>query len=225
AYTGYRLPTLNELYRPFVIFPLVTQANAQLDTEKLRGAEIGLDAQPASAITLSATLFWNELRDAIANVTLGENLRQRRNLDAIEVRGAELSAAADLGAFDLRASYAYNDARVSASGAARALDGFRPSQSPVHSLSATLGVEPAPDTRLSATLRHVGAQYEDDREQNRLPPATTLDLFAEAPIAGGFSLVARAENLLDERIVTRDTGAAIDLGTPRTLWLGLRYSG
>ena len=30
AYTGLRLPTLNELYRPFVVFPVTTRANAAL---------------------------------------------------------------------------------------------------------------------------------------------------------------------------------------------------
>jgi len=37
AYTGLRLPTLNELYRPFVVFPVVTQANAALENERLQG--------------------------------------------------------------------------------------------------------------------------------------------------------------------------------------------
>lgn len=225
AYTGYRLPTLNELYRPFVVFPVVTQANADLDTERLRGGEVGLDAAPLPGVRLTATVFWNELRDAIANVTVAENLRQRRNVDAIEAKGAELGLSAEVGVFDLRASYAYSDARVRGTGAAAALDGFRPSQSPAHSLSATLGAEPRQGARLSATLRHVGAQFEDDRQENRLPPATTIDLFAAWPLGQGVSLVGRAENLLDETIITRDTGEAIDLGTPRTLWLGLRYSG
>ena len=43
AYTGMRLPTLNELYRPFVVFPVVTQANAELKNERLEGVEVGFD--------------------------------------------------------------------------------------------------------------------------------------------------------------------------------------
>jgi outer membrane receptor protein involved in Fe transport len=72
-------------------------------------------------------------------------------------------------------------------------------------------------------LRHVSAQFEDDRETDRLPPATTLDLFAAAPVMARFSLVARVENLFDEDVVTRNAGGAIDLGAPRTVWLGVRY--
>jgi iron complex outermembrane receptor protein len=39
------------------------------------------------------------------------------------------------------------------------------------------------------------------------------------------SLVVRAENLFDETVITRNQGGSIDLGTPRTLWLGLRIRG
>ena len=49
AYTGLRLPTLNELYRPFVVFPVVTAANADLRNERLEGFELGLNWQPVNA--------------------------------------------------------------------------------------------------------------------------------------------------------------------------------
>jgi hypothetical protein len=77
---------------------------------------------------------------------------------------------------------------------------------------------------LAATLRHTGAQFEDDLETDLLPAATTLDAFAEIPLVRGFSLVLRGENLTGETIVTRNQGGSLDLGTPRTLWAGLRIS-
>jgi hypothetical protein len=43
------------------------------------------------------------------------------------------------------------------------------------------------------------------------------------PIAGRLSAVARVENMLNEEIVTRNQAGSVDLGTPQTLWLGLRY--
>ena len=72
-------------------------------------------------------------------------------------------------------------------------------------------------------MRHVAAQFEDDRETDRLAPATTLDAFLAAPLWGRLSLTLRGENLTDEEIVTRNQGGSIDLGVPRTVWLGLRY--
>jgi len=52
GYSGLRLPTLNELYRPFVVFPVVTRANAALRNERLRGFEAGVDYTPSPAVTV-----------------------------------------------------------------------------------------------------------------------------------------------------------------------------
>lgn len=223
AYTGLRLPTLNELYRPFVVFPVVTQANGALENERLEGFEIGLNWQPVNAAVLSLTAFDNRVENAIANVTIAPNLRQRQNLPAIEVQGVEGAVALRLGAFSIDGSLTYTDATIAGEGASTALDGNRPPQTPQISASTTLAWRPADGWRIAATLRHVGAQFEDDQETDILPAATTLDLFAQLPIAGKFSLIARAENVFDETIVTRNAGGVLDLGVPQTFWLGLRF--
>lgn len=222
GYTGFRLPTLNELYRPFTVFPVTTQANAALDLERLRGGEIGIDVTPLASTKFALTAFHNRLEGAVANVTIGTNLRQRRNLDAIVVRGIEATASARWRHLALSASYAFSDAEVDAPGTS--LDGFAPAQSPRHAASATLGWSDRA-ANFSATLRHVGAQFEDDRETDRLPPATTLDTFAALKLGRGFSVIGRAENLFGETVVTRKAGTSIDLGTPRTIWIGLRFGG
>lgn len=222
AYTGLRLPTLNELYRPFVVFPVVTQANAALENERLEGFEFGINWQPVNEAVLSITAFDNKVKNAIANVTLAPNLRQRQNLPAINAQGIEGSLAVVLGTVRLDASVAYTDATIAGEGASITLDGNRPPQTPEFAASATLAWEPRDGWRLAGTLRHVSSQFEDDQQTDVLPAATTVNLFAQIPLAGRFSVVARAENLFDETIVTRNAGGSIDLGTPRTIWLGVR---
>jgi outer membrane receptor protein involved in Fe transport len=223
AYTGFRLPTLNELYRSFVVFPVTTQANAGLAPEHLRGAEAGVDLTPAPGVSLGLTAFENRLEDAIANVTIGANLRQRQNVPAIVARGVELTAAARIGDFDLSGSYAYSRSRVKAPGSA--LDGLRPAQTPRHAGSATLAWLPEGGARLAATLRYVGRQYEDDLNIDSLPGALTVDGFASVPIGRGLTVIGRAENIFDKAVITRNAGGSIDLGTPRTLWIGIRFAG
>lgn len=222
AYSGLRLPTLNELYRPFVVFPVVTQANAALENERLEGFEAGIELTPNPAVALSLTAFDNRVKNAVANVTIAENLRQRRNIDAIQSRGLEASASATLGAFSLDASAVWTDAEAKGSGFAAALDGNRPSQTPRFTGGATLSWSPADDWLLSATVRHVGAQFEDDLESNVLPAATTLDAFVQVPMTPDIALVLRGENLTDETIVTRNQSGSIDLGVPRTVWAGVK---
>ncbi|MBW8755345.1 MAG: TonB-dependent receptor, partial [Sphingomonadales bacterium] len=222
AYSGIRMPTLNELYRPFVVFPVTTQANAALENEELRGVEAGIDFAPSPAVSLSVTAFYNKVKNAIANVTIATNTRRRQNVDAITAKGIELGAALHFGTVSLEGSLALTDAEVEASGAAALLDGKRPAQTPKVAASTTLAWRPKPGWALSATLRHVGAQYEDDLQVDVLPAATTLDAYAEVPIAGPFSLVLRGENLTDEDVITRNQAGSIDLGAPRTLWAGFK---
>ena len=223
AYSGLRLPTLNELYRPFVVFPVVTEANAELRNEKLRGFEAGADFEPFQGIRLSATAFDNRVENAIANVTLAPNLRQRRNLPAIDARGLELEASAKLKDFRVSASLIVTDAKVDGEGASLTLDGNRPPQVPQWSAGASLSWTPALGAVASLTLRHVGAQYEGDQETDVLPAVTTLGAFLSMTIVDGLDFVLRGENLTDETIVTRNAEGSIDLGVPRTLWAGLRY--
>ena len=224
AYSGLRLPTLNELYRPFSVFPVTTNANADLTNERLEGFEAGLDLIPAAGVKLSLTAFDNRVKNAVANVTIGTNLRQRQNVEAIDAQGVEAAAGLELGRLRLDGTVAYTDAQVRGTGAAAALDGLRPAQTPKWASSLTASWNPAQGTVLSATVRHVSAQFEDDLETDVLPAATTVDLFAKVPLVDRISFVARVENLFDEQVQTRNVGnTSIDLGAPLTVWGGFRY--
>ena len=224
AYSGLRQPTLNELYRPFVVFPVTTRANAALINEQLTGFEGGFDWNPNPAFHLSLTAFDNKVEHAIANVTIGPNLRQRRNVDAVHAQGLELGLGAQLGQVSLDGSLAWTDARIETSGASAALNGLRPAQTPKLAASATLAWAPRAGWRLALSVKHVGAQYEDDLQTDLLPAATTLDAFVLVPLSPRVSLVLRGENLTDTVIVTRNQAGSLDLGVPRTLWAGLRIS-
>ena len=223
AYTGFRLPTLNELYRPFTVFPINTLANENLKPEKLKGFEGGIDLTPTPGVSLGVTAFYNRLDDAIANVTTALNTRQRRNVNAIVAKGIEVTAGIRHGAVSLDGSYAFSDSHVRAPGTT--LDGLIPAQSPRHAASATLAWEPKSGPSFSTTVRYVGLQYEDDLQTGILPAATTVDAVARLPIGKHFTIVARAENLFDETIITRNAGGSMDLGTPRTLWIGVKFGG
>jgi outer membrane receptor protein involved in Fe transport len=236
AYLGWRLPTLNELYRPFRVGTDATAANAALAPERLHGAEVGAELRPLPGLRLGLTAFTNRLEDAIANVTLGQGpgtfpgvgfvageYRQRRNLDAIEVEGVELDARFQRGAWTLAGGYSFADARVRASGPALPLDGLRPAQTPRHSLSASLAWRRDDGAAASLSARRTGSQFEDDLNRQRIPSALTIDTAATFPVTRRLALEARAENISDERVVAGISGAGIvERATPRTLWMGLR---
>jgi outer membrane receptor protein involved in Fe transport len=238
AYAGWRLPTLNELYRPFRVGADATAANAALSPERLHGAELGLELRPAEGLRLAATLFENCLDNAIANVTVARGpgtfpgvgfvsgagfYRVRQNLDGVRARGVELDGSAQVDAWSLSASYAYTGSRISASGPAAPLDGLRPAQTPRHTASTTLGWG-RDRMRASVTMRYVSSQFEDDQNSRSLDDALTVDVTAALPLSSSLSLEARAENIADARVEAAISGdGVIERASPRTLWLGLRF--
>ena len=224
AYSGLRQPTINELYRTFTVFPVTTNANPALGNEMLKGAEGGVDVTPMPGLKLSATAFTNRVEHAIANVTTGVNLRQRQNVDAIRAKGLEFAASATAGRFSLDGSLALTDAVVEASGAQAGINGLRPAQTPKIAASATLNWRPAPRWQAAVSLRYLGSQYEDDLNSanSLMPAATTIGALVQAPLGGALTLVLRGENLANVSVVTRNQAGSIDIGTPRTIWAGVR---
>jgi outer membrane receptor protein involved in Fe transport len=235
AYRGWRLPTLNELTRPFRAGQDATAANPDLAPERLFGIEAAIGWQPVQRVDLRLTAFANRLDGAIANVTVaqgpgvfpgvgfvpaGGQVRQRQNLEAIASHGVEGDLSLRFGRTAMVASLAAVDARVHGGG----IDGKRPAQAPVFSASASL-VHRARDFDARATLRHQGLQYEDDRNSRRLEPVTTIDFGASVPLSRRLSVGLDIENLTDAHVPTGYSGAAVELGQPRTIWFGVRLGG
>jgi vitamin B12 transporter len=188
-------------------------------------------------VRLSLTGFINRLSDAIANVTLGKGpgtfpevgfvaaggaFRQRQNVDSVKVRGVEASAGWSRGPWSVRAGASLTHARIAASGAAAALDGLRPAQTP--RFAATLALSWSEDGKgAEFEVRRIGAQFEDDLNTRVLNGATTFDASASWPLSQRLQLVARAENLTNALVMAGIGGdGSIERATPRTWWIGLR---
>lgn len=258
AQRAFRRPTLNELYRPFRQGANVTEANAALKTERVTSAELGADWSPfrvervstpgargagaplaPGPLTLGATLFWNDLHDAVGNVTIARGPgtfpivgtlaagglgRQRLNLDRTRTQGLELAAtwrpAPTLG-FD--AAALFNDATVTRAGVAPALVGRQVAQVPRR--SATVGARWLAPGGVSVTprIRWLGRQFEDDENQLRLGEALVADLGLSRALAPHLELWISAENLGRARVETgRSADGVVNLGTPRLVIGGVR---
>jgi len=238
GYLGWRLPTLNELYRPFRVGADATAANAALAPERLQGVELGLDWE-IFTLQLGATVFWNRLDNAIANVTLARgpgtfpgvgfvsaagSFNQRQNLDAVEARGIEVEARADVGDFNFAAAYSYVDAEVRAGTGQAAINGLRPAQVPRHFATGSVGWFPqGNDSGVNLTARYVGSQFEDDLGLLALDDALTLDARAALRISRNLLVELRGENLFDATVQAAISGPGIiERGMPRTIWLGVK---
>lgn len=238
AQHSFRRPTLNELYRPFRVGNVITEANAALETERATSAELGVEYTRAT-VTLGAAVFWNDLRDAVGNVTLyrgpgsfpivgfvpaGGLGRQRLNLDRIQVQGLELSAKwSPIAALTLTADYLYNDATVRAATVAPGLAGKRLAQVPRHVAVFGAMWQPMKSLMFTPRVRFLGRQFEDDENLLRLGAALVVDLGVNYQLTPACGLYLNAENLTDARIETgRSATGLVNTGTPRLLLGGMR---
>ncbi len=240
AQYSFRRPTLNELYRPFRVGNVITEANAALETEHATSAEIGTE-YTRDQFTLGAALFWNDLRDAVGNITLyrgpgsfpivgfvpaGGLGRQRLNLDRLRVQGLELSAKwRPSPTLSLSADYLYNDATVREATVAPNLVGNRLAQVPRHTAAFGASWQPVKKLTLTPRLRALDRQFEDDENLLVLGSVLIVDLGASYRVTEKCELYLTAENITDERIETgRSTDGLVNTGTPRLFLGGVRLN-
>ena len=219
--SGHRAPTINELYRPFRVGNILTEANAELQPESAKGLEIGASWH-RPALTMRAIGYWSRVDDAIANVTRSSGdliVRQRQNAARIRAAGAEFEVEARLApSLTLTAASSYVDSVFTRG----PLAGFRVPQVP--GLTHALGLRGWwRAVRFSGEWRYVGDQYDDDRNVFALDASGTVNGRVGWDVRRGIELFAAVENVADvDQTVGRTPIRTV--GLPRTSRAGLRIS-
>lgn len=221
AGTGFRAPTLNELYRPFQVGTILTAANETLIAERIVGVEAGVEVEPVNGFVSRVTGFWNRLQNPVTNVTLPSGARQRQNLGAARIQGIEAAIQARfLRRWSVLAAYTFVDARVIEAGTT-GLSGKRLAQDPQHRGSASIAFA---DPRLFTAmveLRVTGPQFEDDQNLLEMGGYPLVNFTVSKRIWKGFELFGAVENLLDRRYVVGRAGLDT-YGAPLMGRVGLR---
>ena len=234
VYQGFRVPTLNELYRVFRVRSDVTVANPNLVPERSIGGELGIE-QRWGPFQGRFTGYWNDVKDLVANVTLatplpdcppGTTCRQRQNLDLSRIRGLETELTLRPSPeWRLLASYIFTDAKVVNAPQQPGLEGNRLAQVPQH--GATLGVsyENPQWLTASAMARFIGPQYEDDQNTLRLGSYWVFDLFLSRRLAKWAEIYLGIENLFNTTYsVGRSSDGVVSIGAPLMVHGGIRIS-
>ena len=234
VYQGFRVPTINELYRVFRVRSDVTVANPSLVPERSIGGELGIE-QRWGPFQGRFTGYWNDVKDLVANVTLatplpdcppGTTCRQRQNLDLSRIRGLETELTLRPSPeWRLLASYIFTDAKVVNAPQQPGLEGKRLAQVPQH--GATLGVsyENPQWLTASAMARFIGPQYEDDQNTLRLGSYWVFDLFLSRRVAKWAEIYVGIENLFNTTYsVGRSSDGVVSIGAPLLVHGGIRIS-
>ena len=235
GYTGFRVPTLNELYRPFRVGNAVTEANAELEPERLVGGELGVEWRPADRVRFAGTAFYNRLQDAIGNITIGVGpgtfnpggfipaggvLRQRQNVALVTAPGLELVADWQVATtLSLRGTYLFTQPTI-ARAAETDLIGNLLAQTPEHVFTAAIEWKPAPRWLLTAQTRYTDRQFEDDQNTTELAAFWIVDAAISYDFSDNYSAALKIENLLDTEVETgKSLDGLVSIGAPRLVSL------
>jgi outer membrane receptor protein involved in Fe transport len=218
VYRAYRVPTLNELYRPFRVGNVVTNPNENLTAESLTGVEAGLDAQGETR-RLSVTLFYDDLDDLVSNVTqsVTPNLitRQRQNTDEAVTRGVEAEVSQRWRNITGHVAYLFSDSHLRT--------GLRVPQVAKHQGSALVTYQRG-GMWLTAGLRAYSSQFEDDLNEFLLPGFAVVHVRWMQRLSGPLFAMVAFDNILDREYIVGYTPSA-RIGSPRLWRVGLRWDG
>ena len=238
AGTAFRLPSINELYRPFRVRNDITEANPGLNPERFVSVEAGVEWKPGDNFSLDVSLFHHWIHDAVANVPVtdpveaasiagfvppGGSVAQRRNVEAARVWGVESRARwspTPCLAFTLR--HLLSQSEFVESPDQKLLEGKGFPQAPSHRLVAGVEVDPAAWLSLFAEIDVSSGQFDDALETRYLGSWWSVRLGGRVALNQNISLQARVENLFDEEIPTGLSSSGLQsTGLPRSLWLNV----
>ncbi len=241
AGTSFRLPTLNELHRPFRVRNDITEANPALDPERFYSIEGTADWQAADCLKFDASLFHHWIRDAIANVPItdpaqiaaifgtlppGGSGSQRQNVDEARVLGLQAGAEwQPRQEVTLRLDGIWSDTEFSESTKQPLLDGKPFPQAPDLRLIAAADWHATDMLTFSAGYEYGADQYDDALAQRRIPSYTSARIGATWQATEQVMLHARIDNLFNEEIATGLSSDGIrTIAAPRSFWVGAEWA-
>lgn len=235
GYRAFRAPTLNELYRSFRQGNAFTENNPALVAERLTGVEAGVRQSLLSdRFNLRGTFFWNDVTDAIVNVTLNTTpsliTRQKQNVGAILSTGLNLDGEFHVNrSLQFSGGYQYAHSVISSYTAPADVQTQNPSLvgkwvPEVPHQQFTLQTMYSNPKIVTATVQglFVGQAFDDDLNQYRLDKYFTVNVYLSHNFGKGFEGFAAAENLFNTRYASAAT-PVITLGPPLLARIGFRY--
>jgi outer membrane receptor protein involved in Fe transport len=223
--SGFRAPTLNELYRQFRVGNVLTLPNAQLGPERLVGGEAGLTVAPSKDVTWRITWFDNRVGDPVSNITQSvagtQITRVRGNLGSTHVWGVQSDVTVRLGQFvKLAGGYVYDQAKVAEFAADPALVGLFIPQVPQHRGTAQATYVNPKYVTASVQAQFVARQFDDDQNQFPLPGYMLTDLHVTRRIAGELEAFFGVQNVFNRQVIVA-TNPTLN-GAPRLFNGGVR---
>jgi outer membrane receptor protein involved in Fe transport len=227
--SGFRAPTLNELYRQFSVGAVLTLANNQLGPERLVGGDLGINLTPVRNVTVRTTWFDNRVRNPVSNVTIGTNRQQRQNLGRTRITGIQTDVEYRLrNTWRVTGGYLYNDATVREFAANPLLVGKLLPQVPKHRGSFQIAYSSARYVSVALGVQFIGRQFDEDQNTRAVPGESgpglpgygIVDLLLSRPVARNLEVFLGLQNLTNRVYFVGTLPTTI--GSPRLVNGGIR---
>jgi outer membrane receptor protein involved in Fe transport len=235
------------LYNDGVTFQAGIDAAGTFEASYAFTVEAGVQAEPVPPLRIDASVFRVTFEDQVGFLAgplvaappfgaVGTGGARRQNVGTMRNQGIDLAVRIDLvgpegiakseNTLRLSTNLQLLDAEFT-SGVA---EGFTPQYAPEHLLRSTLAYIGKDGARAALTFTSVGDQQGSDNNVADffLPGYEVLDASVEWPIAGGFSIGAGINNLLDEEYAGRvrpGGGGGFDPGLPRNFFVSFGWRG
>jgi outer membrane receptor protein involved in Fe transport len=241
VYEAFRAPSMYEMYYPrFSSRGTVTEANAQLDAERLRGGEVGADLTLGSGLLSRITVFTNRVSSPIMDITIGtagdqpqliapcgtmparQTCSQRQNVSGLRSSGVEMETEwRPSSTWGLGAGYSFSPTRVIAPG--EPVDGKEAIRAARHSVTSSIAWTMPRWFTAAVEGRYIGSRFDDDVNSVELDEFYLLGLRFNRELGRGVTAHVKIDNLLDEEFeVARTRAGLADMGAPRWVTAGLR---
>jgi outer membrane receptor protein involved in Fe transport len=234
--SGFRAPTLNELYRQFRVGTTLTLANFDLEPERLVSGEGGVSIAVARNLLVRATVYDNSVKNPVFNLTTaiaGANVtQQRQNVARTEIRGFQADVDFRRGDWRVTGGYLHDVAKVKEIAAPPAPNipsilGNTLQQVPRNRGSVHVAYSNPAIVTVGFGVQGIGAQFDDDLNtpSRLLPKYGVADLTASRTIVKNVDVFFGVQNLFDKEYIVMTLPTTT--GSPRLINVGarLRFTG
>jgi vitamin B12 transporter len=207
--TGFKAPSLYQLYAPATAWGLV--GNQNLEPEKCKGWDIGIEQFLFNdRLTLSFTYFQNNFEDLI----LYDFIQGYININQADTKGFEIfMSAGPLKNLTINGSYTYTDAKDKETGEQLL-------RRPKHKANLTFNLRLFKKTNVNLFIIHVGKRLDLFPYPTITEAAayTLFNLAASYQLSKNIEVFGRVDNLFGE-----DYEAVLGYGTPgRSAYIGIK---
>jgi outer membrane cobalamin receptor len=240
--SGFRAPTLNELYRQFKKGTTSTLANYALQPETLVGGEGGVNVAVARNLTVRATVFDNHVSNPVTNVTIPTAVTpatlptatatcipsaaqicvQRQNVGRTEIFGFQADVEYRIGDWKVTAGYLHDDASVKENATNTAIVGNVLPEVPKSRGSVQVAYTNPKIGTIAFDVQVVGEQFDDDLNtpSRVLPSYGVANFTASRTIVKNVDAFIGVQNMFNQvyNVATLPT----TIGSPRLVNVGLR---